>query len=713
MKSAISLPFLVAAAVAASSLPPERVFHETSDVALVEVPVNVIGRDGQPIRGLTAADFEIEDEGHPQPITALDVVDLKHNKVASDLPESLPEAARRHFFFLFDFSFATPNEVVHSRRAAMQFIEHEMGPEDRAAVATTSVETGPRLLVNFTADRKQLVAAIRLLGLPKTNDQARDPLAFAFVIPGDPHIQELVQAGGESEESSRAALEGEMAATVKLYANMAQKTADEFAVTRVTRHLGEMGGLASALDTVQGTKRIIYFSEGFDGRLVFGGLTRTPPGTTSDNDAMSRGAFWAIDVDKRYVNSPLERQIHNTMDLFRRSDCIVYAVDIARLRTQGDATMGSPTEGQESLYLFAHETGGELIQNGNDLVGALRRVNEQTSVTYVLSFRPSLRLGEGQFHRLKVRTRRKGSRVSARAGYYEARGFHTLTPLERSLAAADVINGGRPKGEIPIRALAVPFADAGIARVPIVIQIPGDRLAGLSDAKNLRLGLYVYVTDDQGTLADYFSRSVSFDLARQGGQLSSGDFRYYAFCRLLPGRYVLRAYVRDEESGRYGFTTAALEIPDFVGSKLQTLPPLFVSDGGHGLNLRDQSSPSVGADAGDPFEVGGVPFVPRLNPAIAVGSDARVCLMIYREGANTATPFAIDAQILDANGRPRGPASVSLIGKSSPGPGGLLKLLLDFSAGNLPPGDYSLKVTIRDSREDNLQSSSEALFTVS
>lgn len=711
MKAILSLPFLLAAAVAASSVPKDRTFHESSDVSLVEVPVNVIGNDGKPVRDLTLADFEVEDEGLRSKITAFDVVDLKKNGLASDLPESLPEAARRHFLFLFDFSYATPNEVVHSRRAAMDFIQNQMGPEDRAAVATTSVETGPRLLINFTADRKQLVAAIKLLGLPKSADQVRDPLAFAFVIPGNPHIMDFIQAGGESEESSRAALEGEMAATIKLYANMAQKTADEYAVTRVTRHLGEMGSLATALDTVQGTKRIIYFSEGFDARLIFGSLSKTPNGATSDNDAMSRGAFWAIDVEKRYVNGSLEREVSNTMELFRRSDCVVYAVDIAHLRTDGDVAMGQATDGAEALFLFANQTGGEVIRSGNDLSSSLQRINEKTSVTYVLSFAPTVRLGEGRFHRLKVKVRRRGARVSARAGYYEARGFHALTPLERSLAAADVINSGRPGGDISIRALAVAFDDAALARVPILIQIPGKDLSGGDAAQTLQMGIYVYVTDEQGSLADYFSRTISLDLARQGGALASGDFRYYGICHLLPGRYRVRAYVRDEKTGRYGFTTASLEVPESGGDQLRALPPMFMSDGGRGMNVRDTASPS--SDAGEPFEVQGTPFVPRVDPSIAPGVGSRVCLMVYRPGAVPGSPFSIDAEIVDAGGRNRGPARVALIGRSHPDRGGLEKVLLDFTAGNLPPGDYSLRITVRDTGLHDQSSSSEARFTVS
>jgi hypothetical protein len=372
--------------------------------------------------------------------------------------------------------------------------------------------------------------------------------------------------------------------------------------------------------------------------------------------------------------------------------------------------MGKPTDGQESLFLFANQTGGELIQNGNDLVGAMRRINEQTSMTYVLSFRPTVLLGDGKFHRLKVKVARKGTRISARAGYYEARGFHTLSPLERSLAAADVINAGRPAGDIAIRTLAVVFDDAALARVPILVQIPGNQLSQADTAEKLQLGIYVYVTDDQGSLADYFSRSISLDLARQREKLASGDFRYYGICHLLPGRYRVRAYVRDENTGRYGFTTTSLEVPEVGGLGLRALPPLFVSDGGKGMDVRD--AVASGADASDPFVVQGTPFVPRVDPALAPGTGARLCLMVYRPGAVPGSPFSIDAEIVDGGGRNRGPARVALIGRSQPDRGGPEKLLLDFTAGNLPPGDYSIRITVRDTGPDRA-SSSEARFTVS
>ncbi|MFN2634816.1 MAG: hypothetical protein ABR610_15490, partial [Thermoanaerobaculia bacterium] len=67
---------LSAALPAAGPKPEKTVVRETASASLVEVPVHVISRDGKPVRGLTAADFEVEDDGRKQAITAVDVIDL-------------------------------------------------------------------------------------------------------------------------------------------------------------------------------------------------------------------------------------------------------------------------------------------------------------------------------------------------------------------------------------------------------------------------------------------------------------------------------------------------------------------------------------------------------------------------------------------------------------------------------------------------------------
>ncbi|HEX3128967.1 MAG TPA: hypothetical protein VH394_16660, partial [Thermoanaerobaculia bacterium] len=63
-------------------------FADVTEVVAVEVPVQVI-RDGEPVRGLTADDFEIYDGRKKMPITGFEVLDLQ------TAPAEKPEARRQ------------------------------------------------------------------------------------------------------------------------------------------------------------------------------------------------------------------------------------------------------------------------------------------------------------------------------------------------------------------------------------------------------------------------------------------------------------------------------------------------------------------------------------------------------------------------------------------------------------------------------------------
>nr|MDP9121636.1 hypothetical protein [Acidobacteriota bacterium] len=161
------------AAAHPASAPAARAFEDTAQVVDVEVPVYVTGRDGQPVRGLKASDFEVYDEGEPQKLSGFEVLDLDllepRTADANSPPparlEELDSSLRRHFLFLFDLSFASPSAILKARLAARDFGLRSLRPTDLAAVATYSLDRGPRLVLTFTPDRGQLAHAIDTLGL--------------------------------------------------------------------------------------------------------------------------------------------------------------------------------------------------------------------------------------------------------------------------------------------------------------------------------------------------------------------------------------------------------------------------------------------------------------------------------------------------------------------------------------------------------------------
>ena len=689
----------------------QPIVRESAEVTLVEVPVNVLGRDGKPIAGLRMSDFSLEDDGVRQTIASVDVVDLTKTGANPSLPSEVPAAGRRHFLLLFDLSFSTAARIVRAREAASLFLATAMAPEDLAAVATTSVDQGARLLVTFTADRRQLAEAIRILGLPRTEERNVDPLSFSLVVPGEPYLSRNSPSSVTERATGINLIDP---GSTRIYTIMARKSADNYSENRVQEHLGAMSSLASALNAVVGRKTIIFFSEGFDGRLLLGSLARERSGeeTLTDNDAILDGRLWALDVDRRTANTSLQRQLDETLTLFRRSDCVIYPIDIAGLKADGDVTLGSGGGfGEDALFAFARGTGGELLKNANDLGAQVRRIAEKTSLTYVLTYKPTRAGGEGKFHTLKVRVKTKGARVSARAGYYETRLFRTLSPLERALSAADVITHERERGDFPLDVLPMALNDEPVSRVPVLLQVPGRELLAGTAAASLTLGLYVYAVDDAGRLADFFSRSVAIDLARDRTRLSDGAFRYYGVLRLFPGKYRIRTFVRDEDSGRFGFRVVPLDVPPSEAGVLRALPPLFVAAEGHGISLRDRERHE--SSVSEPFELAGDSFVPQLRPRLAAGQPTRLCLLLYSGAPDpTRSLVRLEARIRDGLGHSFEPARFSVVARTAPDARGLWKLLIDFAPQSLPPGDYSLLITFGDSAGKGAAAETEAPFTI-
>src|SRR5580765_1254735 len=67
MKRQTFLSMLGALLTLAAPVRTQQPFRAAVDV--VQVPVVVLAKDGQPVRGLAAADFDVFEDGRPQPVT--------------------------------------------------------------------------------------------------------------------------------------------------------------------------------------------------------------------------------------------------------------------------------------------------------------------------------------------------------------------------------------------------------------------------------------------------------------------------------------------------------------------------------------------------------------------------------------------------------------------------------------------------------------------
>ena len=697
---------------------PVETFEGTSHVVAVEVPVNVVGRDGEPVRGLTVDDFEVYDGSERQKISAFEMVDLKtlataaaavENAAAPAVPApaparsaaDLPSGARRHFLLFFDLSFSSPTSILKARLAARDFVLHSLHPADLAAVATYSMESGPKLVVTFTPDRAQLARAIDTLGFRQALDtRMADPLRFMIDTPASAATEAALNIADTLDlKSQKDQILFEYLKTINFAQERSERTFEQGKIVGYSRALGE---LARALNSVKGRKHVLYFSEGFDSRLLFGRQT-TDLEADTDNSNIAFGQTWMVDNDARFGSTGLQKNLGRMLDEFRRADCVIEAVDIGGLRAGGD--QAARPSGQEGLFYLANETGGELFKDANNLREPLARVLERTSVTYVLTFeRSDLKL-DGSYHRLRVKAKLPaGARLAHRSGYYAPRPFKDLDPLEKNLLAADGIASATPRRDVDLHVLAAPFrAGAALSYVPVIVEVGGRSLLEGQTGSKLNVEIYTYVSNAEGRMKDFFSQRVDLDLGKGRQAMLDGGVKYYGHFDLPPGDYHVRVLVRNAETGRTGVQTVRVEVPAYSQAQTVLLPPFFMEDRQKWLLVRENSHEGQQSSVVYPFTVDGQPYVPSARPTLRGESTARLCLVAYNLGKGDVT---VQGQVLAADGTASPSGRLSKVQRTSTGIQGLDKLVATFDPAGLLAGSYVLQVAVTDPATGRRQATS-------
>ena len=674
-------------------------FEDTSRVVSVEVPVEVVGRDGQPIRGLTAQDFEVYDEGQKQELKHFEMVDLDHLDTAKrpgGLPssEQLEPAARRHFLLLFDLSFARPASVQHAREAARDFVLRSLRPSDLVAVATYSLQFGPRLVITFTPDRAQLARAVLSLGLDNSTDAKRqDPLRFLLTTPADEGLASSSSAG-TARSPVKGAIEAAASQERTLQRTLVDRADKTFDRTQVSSFLRSMSDLGKILSAVNGRKHVILFSEGFDSRLLLGHGTSGLE-AAQDNELVEHGDITFLDNDNRYGNTPLQGMMQLMLQEFKRADCVVDAVDIGGLRAGGNASDEQRAGGDESLFVIADGTGGELFKDANDLRDQIGRVFDRSAVTYVLTFERSDLKPDGAFRRLKVKAKLPpGAKLTYRTGYYAPRPFPQIGALERSLLASDGIASGAPRDDLDLNVLVSSFrAGGGASYVPIIIEVSGASLLAGHPSDDLKLEFYAYVSDSVGEMKDFLTQGVALNVKSGRGAMAATGVKYYGHLELPVGDYRVRILVRDSQTGRTGVRMIPLRVPAYAETESILLPPFFMQAQAGWLMVRERAAKAAQDTVVYPFTVNGEPYVPLARPALAALEPARLCLVGYNLGHGS---LQVRSHVTTPEGRPLTGGSLAVIERTSTGVPGLDKLLAEFRPTGLAAGNYVLQVAVKD-----------------
>ena len=168
----------------------------------IEVDATVTDARGAFVRDLTPDDFEVVDEGKPQNVTVLSLVDLPFERpdrplyraaaVEPDVMSNATADSGRIYVIVLDAYHVGPARSTDTRTQARKFIEKYFGANDVAAVVHVGA---PLYGQEFTSSRRRLLAAIdRFVGQKgpsaaaaiTADAMARQNIASTGFTPGTP-----------------------------------------------------------------------------------------------------------------------------------------------------------------------------------------------------------------------------------------------------------------------------------------------------------------------------------------------------------------------------------------------------------------------------------------------------------------------------------------------------------------------------------------------
>lgn len=676
------IPFVIAAAVlcAGSALAQVR---ESMTVSVVEVPVTVFDAHGNPVRGLTAANFEVLDDGVKRPVTSFDVFDF--GAAQGNALARMQSAARRNFLVLFDLSNSAPVALSRAQEAARNFIGQNVQPSDLVAVGTLDPDLSFRMLTSFTTDRTALLAAMA------------DPVAFRGSDPlGLTNHTDIFTPATEiaigfdkaqmASEGRGGKYSGDAAEHQRDLSQMFKHEHEASVRERIERQINALTEIAATLRSVPGRKQLLYLSEGFDATALVGRDVRLTKDLTDENAAVLAGEVWKVDNDRRYGNTGSSSLLTRMADYFRRSDVVLNAIDIQGVRMQSDVQAGLKVNSNAGLAVLARPTGGDVFENSNDLRKNFERLLHRQEVVYILGFSGAAS-HPGAFHRLDVHMLHvpRGSRASVRSGYFEGGGDSGQAAVlsDAAIIAADIPQSGIRMASL---AAAVPTTD-GRAAVPLIIDL--DRSDAVGDSAQARIELFTYAFDAGGVVRDSF-RQV---LETKGGSPSQ-TIRYYGTLNLPPGKYSIRTLARVPQTGRKGYARTDIDVP--ASTATTVLPPLFLEEPGKSVVVRGVSH----VETPFPFHINGNAFMPAAAIALDNGVPRRYVVYVYNVPAESVS---VDTTLVDSSGA-RHALSPTLVGWLQGHD--VTKLVYDITATGLPAGAGRMELAVHNKLSSDTRNAS-------
>jgi len=541
-------------------------FFKPVEVPIVNVDVYVSDRKGRPVSGMTIDDFEVFEDGDLVKLTHFyaaksGVTDGNNIQAETEMrveqPPAQPETPSSQELYLV-ILFDNTNLSRGRRQAAIEhlrgFLTGDLPPQLQVMLAT--YDGGIRIRHPFTDQPPELLAALEeVVGQASLSRQLEQDRLLREI---DTALAVAARGGLQADEMLQANLDA-IYFQIQNYAdNTRQRTIAGLETTSL---------FVRSLSGVPGRRAMLLVNDGIEprpGERLFhaweqAALTATP--NSQPRGAMLRANQYSISHELREFT----RQANaNRVTIYTVSALVDHG--LARVSA---ARSGATSEDRYDVQQMISEeqvmtgiaasTGGRTLVNSPALSDQLAEVAVELGSFYSLGYEPD-HLGDGSYHRLEVRVKRKGLQLRHREGYFD-------TPIadrlpDRTLAAAllGVSNNGLG---IAVECQEARPRDDGTWVIPVLVRVPIGQLVLLPEGREHqgRISIFLAVRDTEGGLSDVKHRE--FPIPVENDQMTTAISKTAGFILQLAvreGRQRIAVGFRDEIARTEAIVTVEVDV---------------------------------------------------------------------------------------------------------------------------------------------------------
>ena len=718
--AAIAAVFLLAAlshaqsAAQSAASPPDRQSFTTTATAIL---VDVVVRDkkGRPVTDLSAADFDVAEDGVAQKVDTFTRVShgsgigvgvawRSPGKTVAVMPEAVPATPVANDALTDDattalvFDHLSSESLRLAQRATLNYVPSD--GQSSARVGVFATDPGIRVVQQFTTDR----ALVRR--------------AVARVLPSGTSAEE--EKGERSDElmGRRRELEGQARS-----AAASAGTATGAAMARTGAEIGEremeLHLVQTELNMLRSFDNLDRAHKGYDTALALLAVVQS----LSHLPGRKTIVFFSEGLP---VSPALSARLDYVIDVANRANVTAYAVDAKGLRSKSMLTnarkeieafaeerlnqvaTGSDRTDQPLTMAFervedtirldsrtglarlAEETGGFLVEQTNDLSSAFRRIDEDNRFHYLLTYSPKNTVFDGKFRAIQVKVQRPGTHVFARKGYRAIGTPRAVDSGSYEIPALALLDRTPLPNAFPVHAAGFSFPDpARPGLTPVLVHVATDSLRFNVDQTrstySAQVGVVVRIRDGQGHEVQKLSQQ--YLLAGDAKDLEAakkGDILFYREPDLPPGVYTMESIVFDATAGQGSARVATLTVPAAEPSTLGMSSLVLVN------RVEEVNYPT---NVSAPLYVGHRLLYPNLGDPIRRSGTSE--LPFYFTLYGDVRDVKVYAQLL-RNGEAVAEAPVEL----PPATGSRVQHVGRLPIGALPAGTYELRIRVTDGRRE-------------